>query len=285
VNGFTTGTLTEDFATGIEIQKRGYRCIALDTPLASGLSPESLTALIRQRNRWARGCIQAGARTHLLVSPGLSAAQRMSYLAAVTYWYAPVKRLVYLLSPLMFSVFGITVMNCDFRQMLLFWLPMYLLAALGIRLFSGGVRSAKWSEIYELCLFPFLLPGVLAETVGVRKRDFAVTDKSGSGGWRAWYPLPYLILIALSVLGVVNTVRRIADEQTTIYLFLLFWLIFNLYELLYALVFVLACRRLPPQRDKKIRLHRLGAKSLWRTTLLYTLFRMCKSTAKKEETL
>lgn len=279
VNGFVTGTLTEDFATGIEIQKRGYRCIALDTPLASGLAPESLSAMIRQRDRWARGCIQAGARTHLLVTPGLSAAQRLSYLAAVTYWFAPVKRLVYLLSPLMFSVFGITVMNCDFTQMLMFWLPMYLLAALGIRLFSGGVRSAKWSEIYELCLFPFLLPGVLAESFGIRKREFAVTDKSGRGGWRAWYPLPYLALIALSVLGLVNTVRRITDEQTTIYLLLLFWLAFNLYELLYALAFVLSCRKLPPQRERADRLHRLSPQSIWRTSLLCTLFRLCKPSA------
>ena len=60
IGGFTTGTITEDFATGIEIQKQGYRCIAIDTPLASGLAPENLTDIIRQRNRWARGCIQAG---------------------------------------------------------------------------------------------------------------------------------------------------------------------------------------------------------------------------------
>ena len=59
IGGFTTGTITEDFATGIEIQKQGYRCIAIDTPLASGLAPENLTDIIRQRNRWARGCIQA----------------------------------------------------------------------------------------------------------------------------------------------------------------------------------------------------------------------------------
>ncbi len=283
VGGFATGTITEDFATGIEIQKHGFRCIAIDTPLASGLSPESLSSMIRQRSRWARGCIQAGIKTKLLTSHGLSAAQRVSYLAAITYWYAPLKRLVYLLSPLMFSVFGITVMNCDFGQMLVFWLPMYLLAALGIRFFSGGIRSTRWSEIYELCLFPFLLPGVIAETFGFRKRDFAVTDKTGRGGWQAWYPIPFLVLIALSVLGAVNTVQRILNEQTTIYLFLLFWLVFNLYELLYALVFVLSCRNLPPPQELKSRLHRLAPKSFRRTSLLYIIMRICKTQNKKEE--
>ncbi len=280
--GFITGTLTEDFATGIEIQKKGFKCIATDTPLATGLAPESLTAIIKQRTRWARGCIQAGYKTHLFFMPKLTVAQRMSYLSAITYWYAPLKRLIYLLAPLMYSVFGITVMRCDFIQMLMFWLPMYLLAALGIRIFSGGIRSSWWSDIYELSMFPFLLPGVLAETFGIKKKQFNVTDKSGSKGWKWWYTIPFLLLTAFSILGIVNTVNRIIAEQTTIYLFLLFWLLFNLYELMYTLAFVLACRKLPPRCERKSRLHRLSDKFGLRMSLLHIIFRIYKKRKKEE---
>ena len=280
--GFVTGTLTEDFATGIEIQKHGYRCIAVDTPLASGLAPESLTAMIRQRNRWARGCIQSGFKTHLLFTSKLTAAQRFGYLAAVTYWYAPLKRLIYLLAPLMYSVFGITVMRCDFRQMLMFWLPMYLMAALGIRFFSGGIRSSWWSDIYEVCMFPFLLPGVLAETFGIKKKQFNVTDKSGKKDWKLWYILPFLILTGLSIFGIVNIAARIIGERTTIYLFLLFWLLFNLYELLYALVFVLSCRKLPPQEERQFRLRRISDKIGLRMTLLHILYRISKKQKRRK---
>ncbi len=185
----------------------------------------------------------------------------------------------------MYSVFSVTVMNCDFKQMLMFWLPMYLLVSIGIRLFSGGIRSSWWSDIYELCLFPFLLPGVIAESFGIRMRKFAVTDKSGKEGWRLWYVFPYLLLIALSVLGIVNTVNRIAVEKTTIYLFLLFWLLFNLYELIFALVFVVSCRKLPTQCERQFRLHRLTPKSVWRMTLLHILLRICKINKKKEDNL
>lgn len=282
--GFITETLTEDFATGIEIQKHGYRCIAIDTPLAYGLSPENLTDMIRQRNRWARGCIQAGRKTHLMFTSKLTLSQRMSYLAAISYWYSPLKKLVYLFAPLMYSIFGITVMNCDFKQMLMFWLPMYFLAACGIRFFSNGIRSAWWSDIYELCMFPFLLPGVLAESAGIRKKQFNVTDKSGRTGWRLWYTLPFIALIALSVLGTVNTVNRMISEQTTVYLFLLFWLTVNLYELLYALTFVLCCSRLPQQSEQKIRQRRLSDKLGLRTSLLYILIKTFKTKEKKEVT-
>lgn len=279
--GFNTDTLTEDFATGIEIQKNGYQCIAIDTPLAFGLAPENLSDMIRQRDRWSRGCIQAGIKTNLLFTTTLSATQRLSYLAAVSYWYAPLKRLVYLLAPLMYSIFGITVMNCDFRQMLMFWLPMYLMAAAGIRFFSGGIRSAWWSDIYELCMFPFLLPSVLCESVGIHKKQFNVTDKSGRKGWKLWYTLPFLALAALSVLGIVNTVGRLVGEQTTIYLFLLFWLSANLYELLYALVFVVSCRKLPEQNEQKSRIRRLSDKLGLRTSLLYIIIKIIKTKEEK----
>ena len=283
VGGFVTGTLTEDFATGIEIQKRGYTCYAIPEALASGLCPESLTGMIKQRSRWARGCIQSGRKTRLLRGRGLNLRQRLSYLSAVSYWYAPIKRLVYIMAPLMYAVFGVTVMRCDFRQMILFWLPMYLMALIGIRLFSDGIRSARWSDIYELCLFPFLLLPVLGETLGISRREFVVTDKSGKKGWSFRYTLPFLALIALSVLGIVNTVRLMAAEQTTIYLLLLFWLVFNMYELIFALVFVCACRRLPEGEERKGWVHALPRRGSLRTSLLYIFFKVLFGGKKERE--
>ena len=271
--GFCTESLTEDFATGILIQRKGYTCYAIGTPLAEGLSPESLSALIRQRIRWARGCIQAGRCTGLIRAKELTPIQRLSYLTAITYWYAPLKRLVYLLSPLLYAVFGITVMRCSFEQMLVFWLPMYLCSVLGIRLMSGGIRTAKWTNIYETCLFPFLLVPVLAETVGLRKREFQVTDKSGRQEWRFWYPLPFVLLILLSLVGISQTVGLMLSQRTTVYLLLLFWLVYNLYQLLFALRFVRGCKH-PPRDNGASRLaHDLKNDGFRRTGLFAIYFR------------
>ncbi len=282
--GFTEGTLTEDFATGIEIQKKGFRCFAISKELAEGLSPESLSALIRQRSRWARGCIQSGRKTHILTAKGLSFIQRVSYITAVGYWFAPVKRLIYLMAPLMFAVFGITVMRCDFVQMLIFWLPMYLMAVLGIRAFSSGIRSAKWADIYDLCLFPFLLFPVISETLGFSRRRFVVTDKSGKSGWSVWYLVPYLVLIALSGVGIVNTVSLMLVQQSTNFLLLLFWLIYNLYQLLFAFVFVCSCRNLSASQWESGFVHDLERDRVWRTSLLSIIFRILsqKNKSKKE---
>ena len=283
VGGFVEGTLTEDFATGIEIQKKGFRCFAIPRQLAEGLSPESLLSLIRQRSRWARGCIQSGRKTRLLRASGLNFIQRASYISAIGYWYNPVKRLVYLLAPLMFAVFGVTVMRCNFLQMLIFWLPMYLMAVLGIRLFSSRVRTAKWSDIYDICLFPFLLLPVLGETFGFTRRQFVVTDKSGKKGWSPWYLLPFVVLIALSVIGIVNTVTLTAAQNSTNYLLLLFWLVYNLYELLFAFVFICSCRKLPTSQGESGFVHDLKKDRVWKTNLFSIILRILFPQKSKEK--
>ena len=281
--GFCTDSLTEDFATGIEIQKLGYTCYAIPQAMADGLAPESLSALIRQRIRWARGCIQAGRCTGLLTAKKLKPIQRMSYLSSITYWYAPLKRLIYLITPLLYAVFGITVMRCSFEQMLIFWLPMYLCGILCIRLLSDDIRTVKWTTVYETCLFPFLLVPVLAETFGIKKKEFVVTDKSGKQGWSVWYPLPFLCLIILSVAGIVRVAEMSAYQQTSVYLLLLFWLIYNLYQLLFALVFVWGCRSVPEECETIGLVHDLKRDRFGRTGLFVILIRMISEKRKGEK--
>ncbi len=58
IGGIRMGNITEDFATGIDIQAHGYTCYAVDKVLAEGLAPNDFQSLIKQRQRWGRGCIQ-----------------------------------------------------------------------------------------------------------------------------------------------------------------------------------------------------------------------------------
>ena len=52
------GTLSEDIATGMLIESKGYKCIAINDIEAYGLSTNDVDAFVKQRSRWARGCIQ-----------------------------------------------------------------------------------------------------------------------------------------------------------------------------------------------------------------------------------
>ncbi|MFR1908256.1 MAG: glycosyltransferase family 2 protein [Clostridium neonatale] len=180
IGGFYTKVITEDFATGILIQSNGYTCYAIDEVHASGLAPEDLKGLVKQRQRWARGCIQTGRKLNILFRKGLNISQKLSYISAITYWYGCLKRLIYIMAPILFSVFGVVVVKCTLLEVLIFWLPMYIFSSKSLKLVSRKIRTVKWTNVYETILFPSLIVSVILESLGISQKKFNVTRKGGA---------------------------------------------------------------------------------------------------------
>ncbi|CAL5222930.1 g5365 [Coccomyxa viridis] len=57
-DGFPTYTLTEDFALGLELTLRGWKCRYIPDELVSGDAPRELSKVLKQRGRWAQGHFQ-----------------------------------------------------------------------------------------------------------------------------------------------------------------------------------------------------------------------------------
>ena len=74
--GFATGTLTEDIATGMLIESKGYKCIATSDIGAYGISVEDFNGFAKQRSRWASGCIQTLKKYKILTIKGLTFRQK-----------------------------------------------------------------------------------------------------------------------------------------------------------------------------------------------------------------
>ncbi|MBO4338018.1 MAG: glycosyltransferase, partial [Lachnospiraceae bacterium] len=184
VGGFYTGSITEDFATGMLIEAEGYVSLALPEPMASGTTPHTYKEHIMQRKRWGRGVISTSRQLHLFRRKGLSLTQKLSYWSSVIYWYSPVKNLIYFISPLLFAAFAIPVFKCSWLDLILYWMPMFLMQDVCIRLFSKNALSLKWSGIYEMSVMPHLLIPILKETFGITASVFEVTDKSAKKGRR-----------------------------------------------------------------------------------------------------
>ncbi|MBC5996839.1 glycosyltransferase [Romboutsia ilealis] len=243
IGGFFTGVITEDFATGIQIQSKGYKCYALDEIYASGLSPSDLKSLIKQRKRWARGCIQTGRKVNILFKKGLNLKQKISYISSISYWYSGLKRFMYIISPIMFSTFGIMVVKCSFIEVLIFWLPMYLFSDLSLKYLSNNIRSTKWTNIYETILFMALIPSVVLETFGLSEKKFEVTkknkDKDNDKLYNFIQAIPHMILSILTTIGIGNCVMATFEQNTVTYVVILFWLCTNLYNLLMSIFFML----------------------------------------------
>ena len=240
VGGIRTKTITEDFATGIDIQAKGYTCFAIDEVLASGLAPDDFPNLLKQRQRWGRGCVQTIRSTRFLFGklPFLS---KLSYLSCLLYWWTFLRRIVYILSPILFTVFGVLVVRTSLWGILLIWLPSYLIYNHSLRLLSGKVRDQKWSNIVDTILCPYMILPILAETFGIRMRTFVVTskEKTGTKSAKIIYAIPHIILLAASIVGIYFSIVRMMLYKNILGLVVLFWLCMNTYFLTMAVFFLL----------------------------------------------
>ncbi|MDO5133843.1 MAG: cellulase family glycosylhydrolase [Eubacteriales bacterium] len=241
IGGFYTESITEDFATGLMIESAGYVSLALPEPLASGQTPHTFREHIQQRTRWGRGVIVTAKKLKIWSRKNLTLTQKISYWSSVVYWYSPVKNLIYMLSPLLFAVFAVPVFLCNWLELLVFWIPMFILQDLTLKLNSKGAISTKWSGIYETSVMPHLLIPIIQESLGISLSTFKVTDKSRQSGKRERDQramIPFLVLAGLSVAGIVRIILIFDAMQTFSLVILLYWIIRNLYFLIMALFLV-----------------------------------------------
>lgn len=253
VGGFYTKSITEDFATGMLIQGKGYKCLAINHVLASGLSPTDLKSLINQRVRWGRGCIQTGRKMHLIFNRKLKFKQKINYLASVWYWYASWKRLIYIMSPILFAAFGVMVVKCTLMEVLIFWLPMYISSNISLKMMSRNIRTTKWTNLYETIIFPFMLIPTLLETFCISMKKFKVTKKERKQEERNWpYAIPHAILVVLSMIGIVNCISWTFATGRIDYIVILFWLFLNLYNIVMSLFFILGRKTVRNAERQKV---------------------------------
>ncbi|MCR5474971.1 MAG: cellulase family glycosylhydrolase [Lachnospiraceae bacterium] len=240
IGGFFTGSITEDFATGMLIESNGYVSLATPEPLASGMTPSTYKEHIQQRRRWGRGVISTAKQLHIF-RRDLSITQKLSYFSSVAYWFSPVKNLIYLLSPLFFACFAIPVFQCGWLDLVIYWLPMFIMQDVALRIFSGNSVSLKWSGIYETSVMPHLLMPVIKETFGITTSVFEVTDKSKKKARRGKdmrSMAPFIVLLALCVIGVIRSIYVLTVIKAMGIFVLLFWLVRNAYFLIMSMFLI-----------------------------------------------
>lgn len=242
VGGLVVGTITEDFATGMMIQSKGYKCICLNEVHASGLSPESLEDLYNQRIRWGRGVIQTFKAFNPLFLKGLGLMQRIMYFSAFSYWYFGIWRFIFLAAPIAFSVFGIVVLSASAISILKFWLPMFIFTNVTFRLFAKNVMTSSWSHIYDTIMFPQITKGVIMETLGIKMSKFKVTPKDNIKREdfinRFELVRVQIIFAILTAAGIFRMIYfMVIKTFSSSHLINILWLIYNLYLLIMAILF------------------------------------------------
>ena len=236
------GTITEDMATSMLLQAKGFNTLFVNETLAMGLSPDVFSDYVIQRDRWCRGNIQVLKKWNPLTLPGLSFMQRLIYFDGVLYWFFGLQKIIYNLGPILFLLTGVPIYYADVFTMLLFFAPTYYASSLIFTLFNHKNRTYTWAHIYESALAPYLFLSAFSELLFPGKSGFSVTPK-GSGGSKSYYAfkvaLPHLVLAAFSVTALGFGIYKMltdANYMIPVYLVNLFWLLYNMLGIFAALI-------------------------------------------------
>lgn len=240
-NGFALGTISEDIATGMLIESKGYEGIAIENVEAYGIAVNDLTGFVKQRSRWARGCIQILKKYNIMGNKGLTFRQKLEYLSSISYWFFGIRRMVYILTPLLFSLFGIIIVDCDLLTFICLWLPAYLMKRFALDILEDNRRSSTWNKIYETIMAPTLAKEAIKELFGFGKTNFDVTPKFGPSNklskTNIKMLLVHLLLLILNISGLVMCIYRIQSTGIIVYILSLLWLISNIFYLTVSVKF------------------------------------------------
>lgn len=238
--GFPTGTITEDFELGARINAEGYRNISTTEPLASGLTPTDIPSAIRQRIRWGRGVVQSVHNLRILTNKNLTFRQKLVFLNSYLYWWAFLRRLLYIMAPILFTVFDVKVVDTDFWTLLLFWLPSYYFIHLSMQDLSSDIRTQRWGEVQETIFAPYVVMPVLLQAIGIKETRFKVTNKAAVQSKKdILYVLPHLLLLSLTVIGIVKFNYGKYGSEIFYGSVITFWLLTHLFNLTFSVLFFL----------------------------------------------
>jgi cellulose synthase (UDP-forming) len=178
VGGFVTNTLSEDYFTGIRIAAQGQQVIYLDENLSAGLVPENMPAHIAQRQRWARGTLQAFfIQSSPMTISGLTLRQRIAHLEGILQWFNSLCRAGFLLVPIATVLLGIMPVVATIPDWAFFFLPLYLTQFSTFAWLNHRSRAALVSDIYSVIqCFPLSVT-VIQTLICPFSKGFQVTPK------------------------------------------------------------------------------------------------------------
>lgn len=196
---------------------------------------------IKQRTRWAKGCIQILKNYKIFKNKGLSFRQKLEYLSCISYWFFGLRRMIHLLAPLLFSILGIIIIDCNLLTFVKIWFPTYILKRFALDILEKHKRSSTWNKIYETILAPILCKEVLKEFLGFRNTKFDVSPKyapnSKMSKLNKKILVEHFILLVLNIIGLTMCFIRINSFGFNIYILSLLWIISNIFYLTISIIF------------------------------------------------
>jgi cellulose synthase (UDP-forming) len=227
-----TESICEDMLTSIELKRRGLETVYLNEELCIGLAPESVKAFFVQRRRWARGQIQIIFLRRGIFGPGLPFFYRLLLLPG--YWLLQLPaRIVYVLVPIIFLLFGMAPLIAPDLGALVGYLGPTLIGSFGLMCWvARGSYFPVLTDANALFLALRVAPAALSSIIKPFGTPFAVTPKGASARGQNTDRVIFYVCLALlgaTIAGLAENAFndwRIVEDRGTLAL-TTFWAVVN----------------------------------------------------------
>jgi cellulose synthase (UDP-forming) len=179
IDGFATGTVTEDLHTSLRLHMQRFRSVYHAESLAFGLAPDTVSAFLGQRIRWGKGAMKVWRSEGLLFNGKLTLPQRLNYFASVLTYFDGWQKLVFYVAPAIVLLTGLLPIYTTLESFLLHFIPYFLLTLWVFEETSRGFGNFLQTEEYNMARFYAFTRATLGWLGGGRK--FRVTPKDVHG--------------------------------------------------------------------------------------------------------
>lgn len=236
LGGVSGQTITEDAETTLDALSLGYKSAYYNRPMVSGLQPETYSGFIVQRVRWGQGMLQIFLLKNPWRQPRLTLTQRLLYTNFAFYWGFAGARVIMLLAPPAYLLFGINLCDTTAPQLLAYAVPALIASQVSTQFFYGRVRWPFMSQLYEIVQSVYVLQGLAEVVRRPRSPSFKVTPKGEvlSRNFISSLSWPFYLLLLLTLLGVAFGVVRLNSETWNVGAigFVMFWAVLDVFLLL-----------------------------------------------------
>lgn len=208
VGGFDESTVTEDFATTLELHVKGYKTLYYNHVGTFGQGPQDVGAYLSQQNRWSLGgaaVFKKVIREMFSRPSAMRFIQWWEYIISCTYYLSSWAFLMLLLCPIIYLFFGVPSF---FMNPVIYGLAFMPYIVLSASMFYASMSGRNYRMVDLLkgqAMFFIALPVYLKSSVlglcGI-KGSFKITSKSGSGriSYLKLWPQITLWLISLAAI-------------------------------------------------------------------------------------
>lgn len=197
--GMQENNITEDFATSIFMQARGWKSFYVPEVLARGLAPEDFSSYCKQQFRWAKGSIDMILRHNPLFLRGLSLGQRIQYAASSSFYLSGLVVAMNALLPIIFLFTGQAPFLVSTMTLAAVFLPYIFLTVYAIQISSGFSFTFR-AVSFSVSSFWIYLTAFVSALLGIRAA-FIVTPKKKVFGNSIRYAIPHLTYLVLATIG------------------------------------------------------------------------------------